>query len=154
MITLSLWFLLAVTSQTVSEYAIPDALVPLFRSNSAYEIVADINPFYLRGDFDGDKVMDYAVVIKARAGGKKGIAICHGNGSAMKVLGAGEKFVWDDNFGFDAWQVYGKRAVSRGPEEAKPPKLTGEAILVIWEEKATGLIYWDGIKYRWYHQDD
>jgi hypothetical protein len=34
---------------------------------STYEISTKLNPFYLRGDFDGDRKPDYAVLIANRA---------------------------------------------------------------------------------------
>jgi hypothetical protein len=44
---------------------------------SIYSIRTDLNPFYLRGDFDGDKKQDYALGIVERKTDKKGILIYH-----------------------------------------------------------------------------
>jgi hypothetical protein len=43
----------------------------------AYKINRDLNPFYLRGDFDGDKKADYALAIVESKTAKKGILIYH-----------------------------------------------------------------------------
>src|SRR5688572_14527832 len=44
---------------------------------SFYSIRTDLNPFYLRGDFDGDSKQDYALSIVQRKTDKKGILIYH-----------------------------------------------------------------------------
>jgi hypothetical protein len=36
-----------------------------------------LNPFYLRGDFNGDGKPDVAILVKNKTPGKLGIAICH-----------------------------------------------------------------------------
>jgi hypothetical protein len=132
---------------------------PAFKT--AFEIGTWLNPFYLRGDFDGDGAVDYAILIKRRNDGKKGIAVwLSGNpGGRMIVLGAGTKAragagAIDDWDFFDSWQVYGKRTVLRGAGEGRPPKLIGEAILVERTESASGLVYWDGRQFRWYQQGE
>src|SRR5215471_3270936 len=40
-----------------------------------YSISARINPFYLRGDFDGDGKPDYAILVVLKKDQSKGIAI-------------------------------------------------------------------------------
>jgi len=143
---------------------IPEPLRPAVETPSfkaAFEIGTWLNPFYLRGDFDGDGSLDYAILVKRRSDGKKGIAVWLGGktGPGLIVLGAGTKTRvggsdTDDWDFFDSWQVYGKRTVLQGVGEGKPPKLIGEAILIERTESASGLIYWDGKKFRWYQQGD
>jgi hypothetical protein len=65
--------------------------------------------------------------------------------------GAGDSDDWDF---FDSWQVFGKRTVGNCAGEGVPPKLIGEAILIERSEAASGLLYWDGQKFRWYQQGD
>jgi hypothetical protein len=62
-----------------------------------------VNPFYLRGDFDGDGKIDLAVLVDQRSTGKSGIAIIHGVRSKVTILGAGvgigsggDDFEWMD----------------------------------------------------------
>lgn len=121
-----------------------------------YETSTRINPFYLRGDFDGDSKTDLAVLVVERKTGRRGIAIIHPAKDSYVIIGAGEDFLRSDgynykDFGFKAWSVYSERHVVQAPDEGPPPKLLGEAILVEWPEAGSGLIYWDGSKYRWYH---
>ena len=144
-------------AQKVDEYNIPEAVVKCFaekKLDKAYETSGRINPFYLRGDFDGDGKADYAVLIEEKRTQKAGVAICRSARGPTVILGAGSKFKWGDDFKFDAWQMYGKRRVERGVGEGPPPRLIGEAIMVEWKEKASGVIYWNGALFVWYQQAD
>ncbi len=58
----------------------PDDLRDFFdqeKIRTTYKINKDLNPFYLRGDFDGDKKMDYALAAIEIKTEKKGILIYH-----------------------------------------------------------------------------
>jgi hypothetical protein len=125
----------------------------------SYEVDVSVNPFYLRGDFDGDSKADYAVRIKSKVGNASGIAIWLSSLHKLVVLGAGVAFKVSgsvvSNLDFlNTWQVYGKRPVQRGVESGQPPHLIGEAILAGKRESASGLIYWSGKSFIWYQQGD
>lgn len=145
--------------QNVNLYAIPEAVELCFEKNHLYDLYAisdHINPFYLRGDFNGDGKADYAVLTREKSTEKKGIVICHSSTHSIYVLGAGKPLKRSDgyeyvDFRFDAWRVFGKQKVWKGQAEGPPPQLLGEAILIIWEEAGSGLIYWTGSNYAWYH---
>jgi hypothetical protein len=120
-----------------------------------------VNPFYLRGDFDGDRRVDYVVLIEVRTSGKVGLAIFLNRQQKWRVqiLAAGRPFLYEDysndDFAWlDAWHVHAKGKVRQGVTERKPPVLLGDAILVAASEQASGLIYWDGKKFCWYQQAD
>ena len=115
----------------------------------AYSISGRINPFYLRGDFDGDGKPDYAVLVTAKKDQTRGIAIWLSSRKQMFVLGAGTPFRINASQEksldwIDYWEVYGKKRVEQGVEAGPPPKLSGEAILIGKMESASGLIYWSG----------
>lgn len=123
------------------------------------KIVQSVNPFYLRGDFNGDNLMDYAVLVQDLNSKKKGIAICHAQSNDPLVLGPrihlqrSDGYVYEE-FNVEAWQVHPKmKRIPKTVDEGPPPELQGDAILVIWPERGSGLIFWDGKKYLWYHQD-
>lgn len=110
-----------------------------------------MNPFYLRGDFDGDKQPDYAVFVQHRETNKDGIIICHRGKGEVTVIGAGTSFSFegghrsDDFHSFDFWEVYDCHAVR---------ELTGmrgcfEGILIGKAEAGSGLIYRKGRIYLW-----
>jgi hypothetical protein len=144
---------------------VPERLRPSIEHPSfkaAFDVGTWLNPFYLRGDFDGDGSPDYAILAIHRSDSKKGIAIWLSSkpDSEPRMIGAGTKSraggeVSDNWDFFDAWQVYGKRTVSKGVGEgSKPPRLIGEAILIEKTESASGLLYWDSKQFRWYQQGD
>lgn len=122
-----------------------------------YKINRDLNPFYLRGDFDGDKKIDYALAVVESKTNKKGILIYHPTTKKYFLAGAGTSITdrhGDDYRWMDAWEVSDEKIVGQGVTNLGPPKLKGEAILVQKLESSSGLIYWTGTEYRWYHQGD
>jgi len=112
-----------------------------------YRVDRRMNPFYLRGDFNGDSHPDYAVLVEETASGKKGIAVCFGGlPSELHVLAAGTPFAMEgnrkvDDFGqfFDVWSVVEKGKLS--------PR--GEGIYLQRAEAGGGLILWDGHRFLW-----
>lgn len=124
-----------------------------------YELVFSMNPFYLRGDFDGDAKPDYALRIKSKKDGKTGIAFWLSSLRRFVILGAGIPWragnsLQADMDWMDLRQVYGKRPIERGVEAGSPPKLIGEAVLAARSESASGIIYWNGKRFAWYQQGD
>jgi hypothetical protein len=149
-------------AQQVTAEDIPDVIArhlavgPL---SKLYEIDGSINPFYLRGDFDGDGIPDYAVRIRSVQDHKTGIAIWLTSRKNFTILGAGVTFKMNDYTITDfqdlnTWQVYGKGPVAPGVEAGSPPRLRTEAILAGKSESASGLIYWNGRIFVWYQQGD
>jgi hypothetical protein len=133
--------------------------VELGQFAQSYRVDESLNPFYLRGDFDGDGKADYALRIKSKAGNASGIAIWLSSLRKLVVLGAGVPFNVSgsvaSNLDFlNTWQVYGKRQVERGVESGPAPHLIGEAILAGKSGSASGLIYWNGKSFVWYQQGD
>jgi hypothetical protein len=132
--------------QWVREQSIPpvvrEALQQL-KPDSVYVCSFHVNPFYLRGDFDGDSIADYAVLIKNTINGKIGLAVVSGQSNRVEVLGAGT-----------LGKVYPKGKVEHGATELPPPTLKADALMVEKLESASGIIYWTGEKYEWYQQGD
>src|SRR6059058_2446681 len=79
-----------------------------------YEVAFRLNPFYLRGDFNGDGEIDVAVLVKQRSTGKVGIAIVYGGTNKVTILGAGTAIGngGDDFEWMDTWQIYSKTRVA------------------------------------------
>jgi hypothetical protein len=144
----------------IEEWSIPDFAQTRFhasRLSQSLKISYALNPFYQSGDFDGDGKLDVALLVKNKSSGKTGIAIIHSGPKPIVLLGAGTSWNNDPKYDFDwmdAWQIYPKSPVGQGAGEGKPPTLRGDAILAIKTESASGLIYWDGTKYKWYQQGD
>ncbi len=137
----------------------PDTVTRCLKSPKAagLTVLTSNNPFYLRGDFDGDGKPDYALSVRSESGGT-GVLICGGNGSLF-LLGAGvsggSQFsdMEQDRFLAPQWAVYTKQDVTAlGTFKSNVPRpipsVKGEAIAMIWED-GISLIYWDGAKFRW-----
>ncbi len=80
------------------------------------EIFGGINPFFQRGDFDGDGLADLAILVRQKATGKIGILFLHRKGGRA-LLGAGRAFGngGDDFAWMDLWSVE-----DRGPGRGNP----------------------------------
>ena len=138
---------------------IPEVLKRAITTSSLarnYDLSFRINPFYLRGDFNGDGKIDVAALVKQRSTGKLGIAIIHGQGNKVTILGAGtaigngdDDFKWMDN-----WQIYTKDAGANAAGAQSLPHLRGDALLVSKSEAASALIYWNEKHYVWLQQGD
>jgi hypothetical protein len=159
--------------QTKEEKRTEDRLQFVFESNlpeelrdfcnhekikSTFKINRDLNPFYLRGDFNGDKSIDYALSVVEVKTDKKGIIIYHPSTKTMFILGAGKQipngYERDDMNWMDAWHICDRKEIEQGVTDQKPPKLIGEPIYTDQLESSSGIIYWDGKEYKWYQQGD
>jgi len=124
-----------------------------------FEVIGALNPFYLRGDFDGDGSVEPAILIKNRSSSKEGILVCLQDGSAAKVLGASTQFHLAsgsvDDLKFEDWEVRTElRAVPKPTaEEDWLLKSRSDKILLIWRG-ASGLVYWRGNQFRYYVVDE
>jgi hypothetical protein len=139
--------------------SLPQSLLRVLENDprtKQYALVAHLNPFYLHGDFNGDGRTDMAVLVKNKESGKIGVAILHSGAKSAIILGAGRKFgnAGDDFSWMDAWHLYPRTPVERGAGERAPPKLQGDALMVIKTESASALVYWNGNRYAWYQQGD
>lgn len=121
-----------------------------------YDYYFELNPMYLRGDFNGDDAPDIAIMVKEKLSNKIGFIVIHFSSNDTFILGAGQKignggddFKWMTN-----WSVMRKGKVDKGADEKPPPSLKGEALFVEKAESASAIIYWDGEEYAWYQQGD
>lgn len=155
-------------------YSLPDSIEKCFEENGVqlrqlpnkpinsdrynFQVNRNLNPFYLRGDFDNDKKPDYAISIKKTNTEDDGILMCFPHKSQSIILGFQNPLTRSDghkyhSFGVEAWLVEENGVVIRmhddGSEESV--KLLGEGIVIEWPERGSGLIYWDGEQFRWFH---
>jgi hypothetical protein len=107
------------------EYSVPDwARIIIADPDVAKRFVLDsrLNPFCLRGDFDGDGKADFAVLVKERSSGKAGVAVIHRATGRVFIMGAGTEFGnGGDNYSWmDAWIVFDKGRVPQGATREPP----------------------------------
>ena len=109
-----------------------------------YQVSYRLNPFYIRGDFNGDGKQDIAVLITNRRNGKTGIAIFHNGDTSNYIIGAGKKYdKYSDNYNWiDVWSIGENDNSANGLR--KP-----ELIEVRKSESGGGIIRWNGRKYIW-----
>ena len=106
-----------------------------------YEFAHFVNPFLLKGEFNGDDSPDICILIKEKLSEIRVIAIFHGGSKDYHILGAGQSF---DNGGDDftwlgVWMVKPKALENQ----------KGEGIYLSKPESASGLVYWNGQRYLW-----
>lgn len=109
-----------------------------------------VNPFYQRGDFDGDGRADLALLIRHKTTRKVGIAFVHRASGAVHVVGAGTSL----GNGGDDFSWLGVWRVDDGTALREVPGFRREVLYVEKPESAGGLVYWDGSKYRWVQRGD
>ena len=134
------------------------ALLHQHRLGDRYVPVFDeVNPFYLSGDFDGDGIRDYAVLLRLKGKGKEApsrIAILRGNG---KVNWLDDDLNGKTACPRPAWWVFekGERVKPRLDLNHRPaPKLLGDGFIVARPESSSALVYWDGKSFSLYWQSD
>ena len=130
----------------ILQSSIPPEVKRILRDNkfdSLYVVNYRLNPFYLRGDFNNDGVIDIALSIRNKSNSKEGFAIIHPNLKQMFICGAGQKFnKYGDDFNWiDLWMVV-------------PTKYHCEGIEVQKTETSSGILYWSGKKYLWLQGGD
>jgi len=118
------------------------------------EAFAGVNPFYQRGDFDGDGRADLAILVREKASGKIGILVLHRAGKPV-LLGAGRSFGngGDDFAWVDQWTV-DDGGVSRRSGADPSTRLSADALWVAKEGSASAVIRYRNGKYVWLQQGD
>jgi hypothetical protein len=150
---------LAAAAQIItSAWQLPNWAQPQWAALSksqAVELSLRLNPFVWLGDFDGDKAMDVAVLIKRSSNGKEGIAVLWRNGRDPTVVGAGTSIDGggDDFSWVDYWGVEESGSLHES-YYAETIRLEADALIVIKEASASGLIYFDDHKPKWQQQGD
>jgi|GEM_PF-5580291 len=123
------------------------------------DVLTTQNPYFVRGDFDGDTQPDYAVAVRWKNTQRNSLLICTRKGKPV-ILGTDDTSAKqfsdkpDDNFMSSNWDVFTKEEAqtvrkynSKGISvPVAHPK--GESIAMIWEDGIC-LIYWDGSHYKW-----
>ena len=139
----------------------PHEVIKCLESPEARSLIMDskLNPFYLRGDFDGDKKIDHAIWARSKTDGTAGIIVCAGN-EFVHLLGSGiaggENFsdMKNDNFFPLLWKIATKQEIDElsklkcyVPDPF--PQIDNESIELLYRAGESTIIYWDGKEYKW-----
>ena len=118
------------------------------------EAFAGVNPFYQRGDFDGDGKADLAILVREKATGKIGILVLHRAGKPV-LLGAGRPFGngGDDFAWIDQWSVDDGGTSPRSSGDPST-KHRADALWVAKEGTASAVIRYRNGKYVWRQEGD
>jgi hypothetical protein len=148
----------AVAGVIAAQWQLPNWAQPQWvaLSNSKkLELSLRLNPFVWQGDFDGDKALDVAVLVKRSSDGKEGIAVLWRNEAEPTVVGAGTSIDGggDDFSWVDYWGVEESGSLHES-YYAETIRLDADALLVIKEASASGLIYFVDRKPQWQQQGD
>lgn len=109
------------------------------------------NPYFVRGDLDGDRSIDYAVIVESRKNGREGLLICFRNKEAKAVLLGLDPNNPPPFWLLMNWDIETPAEVRQALDSDGKPigiKPTGESI-VMKGEGWEGIIYWDGQTFRW-----
>ena len=119
--------------------ALEEAMAKAGLEKEAVWDMAGLNPFYLRGDFDGDGAVDYVVRTSKKNSEDMRLAVLHGQG----------KVSWlDKDKSLDYPSVLAWYVVSK--QEAKAigmSKLVGDGIMIVKPESSSSLVYWNGKRF-------
>jgi hypothetical protein len=137
-------------AQTIDLNDIPDEIRFCVHSKPGLQIDGSINPFYISGDYDGDGVTDFAVLVRNQEDlgpGIHHILFCFGRSKAV---------LWDARTGgdarsspFTAWLLVRKQSKLLSIY----PKIKHDSLAVFIGEEGGGLVYWDGRQLGWQQQE-
>jgi len=138
------------TLSTCVPYLVPDPILSAVRANTGLSMAVQLNPAYLRGDFDGDGRSDY-MVLAAPSAGDLVLLVCWGSGSSetvspRQIVGAPPAMRFD----FDGWEVIDSQAREYYCFEDVKPRPMGDEVVVIWAERGGGYLYRSAGSWHWY----
>lgn len=119
----------------------------------SYYISDTINPFYLEGDFNGDRQEDIAFYIVSKIDGKAGILIIHRQTNLYYILGAGKDFGMGDSMSWvKVWSVHREKTIKSFTNEKEQMTLKYPAIRIVKTDAISAYFYWTGKKYKTFNQ--
>jgi hypothetical protein len=139
------------------ESRIPQWVKPIMNEaewTHKFQISDSLNPFYLEGDFNGDKYSDIAFHVVNSENGKTGILIVHRNVNKIYLVGAGQDFGMGDHMNWvKVWGLHHEKVIdSYLNGRRKRLAIKYPAIRIQKDKKIAAYFYWTGSKYRTFNQ--
>ncbi len=132
------------------DYNMSDELRGCIREQSNVEPVAEINPFYLSGNFDGDGITDFALQVKSIKSGQRGVLFCFANGKrALWGAGVPNKILPGGKWPFDSWMLIRKAS----KHLSIYPRIQTDAVALTIADEGGGLLYWNGLSLVWIREE-
>jgi hypothetical protein len=124
-------------------------------------VLRAINPFFLRGDFNGDGELDIAFWVQNHETQERGVAILHSTLDRLHVFGAGQSLPEPQGsestaINVDAWHLVSRGTVESHPysdipaiglTEGQPFTFERETLEFVYLEKAAFVFYWANGQY-------
>jgi len=139
-----------VYAQTVDQSNVPDEIRSCVRSTPGLQLDGSINPFYISGDYDGDGITDFAVLVRNETDHGPGIhhiLFCFGRNKSVLWNAGTEKDAATSPF--TAWLLVRKQSKLLSIH----PKIRHDCLAILIGEEGGGLIYWDGLKFAWQQEE-
>ncbi len=111
---------------------------------------ASHNPFFLRGDFDGDGNIDYAITVENVENKKEGLLVCFASKKKKAVL-IGPALKTPPFWSLRTWDIQTADEIKDLVDHKNNPiniSPKGESIVMTWED-SVGVIYWNGKEFLW-----
>ena len=130
-------------------------------SREEFPVLREVNPYYLRGDFNGDEQLDVAFWVRSKDDGTPGIAIIHSTLDTVYVFGAGQARPTGGSDSYkrvscDTWHLLSQGTVEPSPygdlpdiglTEGEPFTFERETLEFVNFGKSAFVFYWANGKY-------
>ena len=116
-----------------------------------YEILDNINPFYLEADFNADELVDIVFYVKGKLSKKNGVAIINHGDNNVYILGAGKDMGMGTDISWcNTWFIYRDKWIYNFNDKKKKFMIRNPGIEIVKSEKTSVIIYWDKRRYKTY----
>lgn len=114
-------------------------------TGNTLEVNRRINPFYLRGDFNGDRRMDFVFLVQDRKSKKEGFAFCFAGSAKGHIVGAGKPIALEGGILGDDFSELDNWGVAEG-WSTKPKR---DGVYVAKAEAGSAVLIWNGRRIIW-----
>ena len=137
-----------IIAQNIDPNNIPDEIRRCVHMQPSSELDSSINPFYISGDYDGDGVTDFAVLITSQVSELESTIFSFVLHTVRRFFGIQILCLMLSLLRHSL--VPGQKA-KQAAFRTSSKKHDSLAILI--GDEGGGLIYWDGTKFRWQQEE-